>query len=125
MCSVHVSFGYCLDIPTRKLSLHHSQLYSEMFVASLILAVAVTTARVRTDNNFNISSGCLVRRGRCDTTELTEWERAAPTKIDSRNLQHCAFACKVQSTEYNWIDQYHSNVELICQVFGPLPGYKC
>ena len=74
-----------------------AQLYSKMFVASLILAVALTTARARTDNNFNISTGCLVRRGRCDSTDLTEWERASPTKIDSRNLQQCAFACKVHS----------------------------
>ena len=112
MCSVHVSFGYCLDIPTRKLYI--SQLYSEMLQASLILAVVVTTARLGADNNFNISTGCLVRRGRCDTTDLTEWERAAPTKIDSRNLQHCAFACKVQSTKYNWIALMGRSISFQC-----------
>ena len=98
-----------------------AQLYSEMLQASLILAVALTTARVRADNNFNISSGCVVRRGQCDTTELTPRERAMPTEMNSINLQQCAAACKVQITKHNLTiyDQCHSNVEQPSQVFGP------
>ena len=78
-----------------------AQLYSEMLVASLILAVAVTTALVRADNTFNISTGCVVRRGQCDTTELTTREKAMPKETNSKTLQQCAADCKVQITKHN------------------------
>ena len=68
-----------------------SPLYSGMLSPSLILVVAVTTARA--DNNFALVSPCVVREGQCDNTVLDN--TGGSMAVD--NLQQCADECKVQS----------------------------
>ena len=70
---------------------YSSPLYSGMLCPSLILAVAVTTARA--DNNFALVSPCVVREGQCDSTVLDN--TGGSMTVD--NLQQCADECKVQA----------------------------
>ena len=72
-----------------------------MIRATLILALALTTARA--DTFFNLNSPCVVREGLCDTTILNKDGLkmtsviATPTTFD--DLKQCADECKVQSNQ--------------------------
>ena len=76
--------------------------YSGMIRATLILAVALTTARA--DTFFNLSSPCVVREGLCkidvnneDGNPMTNKSRTKTVDVD--DLQQCADECEVQTTK--------------------------
>ena len=78
---------------------YSSPLYSGMLCPSLILAVALTTARA--DTYFSGVSPCVVREGQCDSTVLDNTGRPMTNWIVSQtldDLQQCADQCKVQSS---------------------------
>lgn len=78
-----------------------SPLYSRMLRPSLILAVALTTARAVT--YFNLDSPCVVREGLCDTTVLHETGTYNLTSVVNTqtfdDLKQCADECEVKSNQ--------------------------
>ena len=76
---------------------YSSILQSGMLWPSLILAVALTTARADTFSNLN--SSCVVREGPCDINFRTEDGEPLISPIGTVNtttLQQCASHCEVQ-----------------------------
>ena len=77
-------------------------LQSGMLWPSLILAVALTTARADTFSNLN--SSCVVREGPCDINVWNEGglEKLTSTigTVNTTTLQQCASHCEVQVILY-------------------------
>ena len=82
-----------------------------MIRVTLILAVALTTARA--DTYFNLTSSCVVREGECDITikdkdgkkSLTDEKYTETKTVD--DLQQCADRCEVQSNQLHLDANYY------------------